>query len=307
MRQDRPSLVAIFVLLSILMLSACAAKHEQSDMTDESSLLVQQEAEEEKSAVRSDMQESSAQLVETESEEEKEKDEEEEEEDTPEIAALKDSIRSVEVGDTFFLGTCEQDNDLENGFESIEWVMLYKTEGEAFVISKKALEYMPFAAWYTQVEEFNNISQTLLRYDEFNSYFTWEEGFERNPPRIWLRDVVYEQGFSETEKAIVKTSFIQTAIRYNQIVTTKEHLYVPELEEVKLYLQTPELLQAEMTEYVKEKAIRVEGDYVSWSVRNMGVSEGYSMQVLASGEVSESGIACVSNNGVRPVMWLDIS
>lgn len=304
MRQDRPSLVAIFVLLSILMLSACAAKHEQSDMTDESSLLVQQEAEEEESAVRSDMQESSAQLVETESEEEKEK---EEEEDTPEIAALKDSIQSVEVGDTFFLGTCEQDNDLENGFESIEWVMLYKTEEEAFVISKKALEYMPFAAWYTQVEEFNNISQTLLRYDEFNSYFTWEEGYERNPPRIWLRDVVYEQGFSETEKAIVKTSFIQTAIRYNQIVTTREHLYVPELEEVKSYLQTPELLQAEMTEYVKEKAIQVEGDYVSWSVRNMGVSEGYSMQVLASGEVSEPGIACVSNNGVRPVMWLDIS
>ena len=311
--------VGTIVLSCLLILCACDTKEESSENENESRVVVQKE-ESQKIEEAGAEAESKVQKVESENSESigigdreenvvteiEDEDWEEESEDSPEVAALKESIQNVKVGQTFFLGSCEQDNDPENGFEAIEWILLYKTEEEAFVISKKALEYMPFAAWYSKVTEFNSISQTLLEYEEFNSYFTWEEDFERNPPRIWLRDVVYEQGFSETEKAIVKTSFIQTAIRYNQIVTTREHLYVPGLEEVQLYLNTQDLLQAEMTDYVKAKAMGVEGDYVNWSVRSMGISEGYSMQVLASGEVYEPGVACATHNGVRPVMWLTI-
>ena len=58
------------------------------------------------------------------------------EEVSSEVAALKEEIRNKEVGETFFFGMTEQDNDIENGAEPIEWIILEKKEDNAFVISK---------------------------------------------------------------------------------------------------------------------------------------------------------------------------
>ena len=312
MKHGRTSVIIVFLLSFLLMLSACANNVQQMDSNIESSVGNLQEAEIEEASESEIEEDITSQLViETETAESSEaaiESFEEETEDTPEVAALKESVRNVEIGETFFLGAVEQDNDLENGSEAIEWIMLHKTEKEAFVISKKVLDYMPFAAWYSKVTQWDDIHQTLDVYEDFNSSFTWEENYEHNPPRTWLRDTVYEQGFSEDEKRIVKTSINYTTIQpFDQIVTTRDHLYIPELEEIEVYLVGSNWMQAEMTEYVKSKAIWVEGDYINWSVRNQGATEGYSMQVLASGEISKPGLACQANNGVRPVMWLDIS
>ncbi len=46
----------------------------------------------------------------------------------------------VEVGDVIYFGSYEQDNNLSNGKEEIEWIVLAKENRKALLISKYALD-----------------------------------------------------------------------------------------------------------------------------------------------------------------------
>ncbi|MBP3426645.1 MAG: hypothetical protein J6M47_00090 [Clostridia bacterium] len=80
-----------------------------------------------------------------------------------------------QVGEFYLLGSYEQDNNLENGAEPIEWRVL-KIEGdEALIISKYALDARP----YNDTVTYSNWSKCTLRTwlnEEFlNTAFTAEE------------------------------------------------------------------------------------------------------------------------------------
>lgn len=45
----------------------------------------------------------------------------------------------AKVGDTVRFGSYEQDNDVSNGTEAIEWFVLDKQDGKFLLLSKKAL------------------------------------------------------------------------------------------------------------------------------------------------------------------------
>lgn len=89
------------------------------------------------------------------------------------------------IGDEFTFGTYEQDNDLENGAEDIEWIVLKKTDKDTYLcISKYVLDAQPF---HNKSEDglddagmiCNNwgISsiRTWLNNDFFNTAFTSED------------------------------------------------------------------------------------------------------------------------------------
>ena len=54
-----------------------------------------------------------------------------------------------------------------------------------------------------------------------------------------------------------------------------------------------------------EKSRKEVGEYCSWSLRTEGEWYKYSKQINEKGEFSE--MYCFAENGVRPVMGLDIS
>ena len=76
-------------------------------------------------------------------------------------------------------------------------------------------------------------------------------------------------------------------------------------EEVEIYMPEIQLRQANMTPYVAGKNEKDVGEYSSWSLRTEGPTSKYSTQVLESGEFGAT--YTFTPNGVRPVMWLDIS
>ena len=49
-------------------------------------------------------------------------------------------LKSAEPGDTFEFGKYEQDNDLSNGKERIEWIILEKEDNRILAISKYVLD-----------------------------------------------------------------------------------------------------------------------------------------------------------------------
>lgn len=53
-------------------------------------------------------------------------------------------ILSANVGDSVYFGSYEQDGDLANGSETIGWTALKSENGKILVVSKAALECMPY-------------------------------------------------------------------------------------------------------------------------------------------------------------------
>lgn len=219
--------------------------------------------------------------------------------ESDEVVILKEKIRNTEIGDTFPLGAVEQDNDLENGAESIEWIVLEKTEDKAFVISKKIIEYLTFSKYDTLV------GQDGIEYLAPQNYFTWR--LDRNQQRAWLVNDLYENGFSESEKAVIlltsnKTPGYKDYIDYQ---LSDDYIYIPSKEDIEQYMPYAELRQAEITEYVADKSQKEVGEFCSWSLRTEGEWYKYSNQINEKGDIGE--MYCFAENGVRPVMWLDIS
>lgn len=99
----------------------------------------------------------------------------------------KDSydFSKVKKGDVIKFGAYEQDGNFSNGKEPIEWVVLEKTKKDVFVVSKYALDCLPYNKKYKSV--------------------TWEDCTLRK----WLNDKFYANAFNKTEKGMIKTTTVE--------------------------------------------------------------------------------------------------
>ena len=52
-----------------------------------------------------------------------------------------EAIKTVTMGDEFFFGAYEQDNNSKNGKEPLEWITLYNVNGYIYAVSKYCLDY----------------------------------------------------------------------------------------------------------------------------------------------------------------------
>lgn len=89
------------------------------------------------------------------------------------------SLLVAGIGDTVKLGRYEQDNDLSNGAEEIEWLVLDNQDNQLFLISKYCLDVKPF--------------------QEEGSNLTWTE----SSLRTWLNQEFYQTAFSEEDKKLI--------------------------------------------------------------------------------------------------------
>ncbi len=96
---------------------------------------------------------------------------------TPGLADLK-------PGDIFLYGVYEQDNDLSNGKEPIEWVVLSNENGELFATTKYLIEGMPYNEEYVKA--------------------TWETCTLRE----WLNGDFLNESFNDEERNRIKTKYL---------------------------------------------------------------------------------------------------
>ena len=94
-------------------------------------------------------------------------------------------IWSTSNGDIITFGSYEQDNELSNGKEPIEWIVLSNDGEKLLLLSKYALDCQPY-----------NTEQTEI---------TWENC----TLRVWLNSDFYNRAFSDTEKAVILKSYIE--------------------------------------------------------------------------------------------------
>ncbi len=241
---------------------------------------------------------------------------------------IKDShkkLSDVNKGDTIIFGSYEQDNNLRNGEEDIEWSVLDVNDGKALIISKYVLD---------------RIQYSRICDDDWS--------WERCGLRKWLNYSFYRNAFSDAQKTYIKETLLDNS-KYEDgekwymesEINTLDYVFCLSLSDILKYYNfsfrdeewdarySHELLTAS-TLYAESKGLlthRFDDNDRNWLVEN-----GYPLSVIDGNNyaswwlrasshekyecvVSEWG--CVGPNevdfarssvpvGVRPAMWITI-
>ncbi len=105
---------------------------------------------------------------------------------TIEIEDKTKDFANAKTGDYIVFGEYEQDNNLKNGKEPIEWLVLSNNRTSLFVVSRYALDCMP--------------------YNEVMEPVTWETCSVRE----WLNGEFYNTAFSDSDKELILTTTVET-------------------------------------------------------------------------------------------------
>ena len=200
-------------------------------------------------------------------------------------------ISEAEVGEVVILGEYEQDNDIDNGKEEIEWLVLAKEEDKALLISKYVLDNTPF--------------------NEYEVRITWETCTARK----FLNNSFYKNAFNNKTRDFILTTTVEPAdnAKYgfsggNQ---TSDKLFLLSLEEARLYFDVNEERVARATKYAAAKGTYNNGDAGCWWwLRTPSSGTGSSaVCVYYHGEVDYDKGSGVHDDkcGVRPAMWVSIN
>ena len=218
------------------------------------------------------------------------------------------NFASAKKGDTIKFGTFEQDYPID-GKDPIEWIVLDKTQNGLFVVSKYALDVLP---WDKRGG---------------NSWGT-------SSLRAWLNDKFYEVAFNETEKKMIKET---------QVVNTEKNpiygTYYRDTEEKIFLLSLKEVTKTEYgydtntyaydvsrrcipTKYAIAQGSTYDKDDVQtskekktcwWWLRSAGndTSGGYfadhAVTVQYGGSIYLTGESTYEYGmGVRPAMWIKL-
>jgi hypothetical protein len=215
---------------------------------------------------------------------------------TNELASIKSTVA---VGNIIEFGAYEQDNDMSNGKEPIEWLVLERDGNKILVISKYALDAQP----YNDNDEFDT---------------TWE----RCTLRTWMNGTFFKEAFNIAERKMIQTTLV-TADKYPKYDTdpgndTNDKIFLLSRDEVDNKYFTFTLYgerKCVPTAYAKARftwtyafdAYTEDGETTChWWLRSPGKDQFRAAKVGIHGDTDNVGDFVLSGACVRPAMWIDL-
>ena len=196
-------------------------------------------------------------------------------------------IELTTIGNTLTFGSYEQDNDLENGKEPIEWIVLDVQDGRSLLISRYALDYLD------------------IRYGHVNWY--------QSDMRTWLNDTFVHEAFREEELTRILTATVTAdqdpEINTKQGYDTNDRVFLLSSMEAERYFVSNQERQCEATQYAF-----AQGAYrhpklgtCKWYLRTMGNEESCAADILDDGSINRRGVRSeFSDDAVRPALWINL-
>lgn len=203
----------------------------------------------------------------------------------------KESLRNSNVGEYVVFGAYEQDGDILNGKEDIEWLVLEKEEGRILVLSKYALDCQQY---HTNKEN-----------------VTWETCTLRK----WLNDDFVNSAFSGIEKSMIPTVMVSadknSEYDTNPGNTTQDKVFLLSMEEANEYFSLGKKMVCTPTEYAKGQGVYCDAfqEFLcGWWLRSSGgtqenASYAYGVEGVHTYGLNVDYDAC----GVRPALWIDLN
>ncbi len=205
-------------------------------------------------------------------------------------------------------GAYEQDGDLSNGAEPIEWLVISDEGNTLILLSKNILDCRPFGKDFKPVN--------------------WDESLVRE----WLNNDFYNAAFNESEKSIITDYATTPAEPSLEKAAVLDKVFLLSYDEAKTLLGGKDDNAAEerispVTEYAKSLGvwtIDAEGyelfgfkeDEIpdsmigcgNWWLRSNGKNEKFAMNVGASGNIRTVGHEVASRQeGIRPAIQISLS
>lgn len=199
-------------------------------------------------------------------------------------AALSEqsAVNSASVGEVVYFGSFEQDNDPDNGAESLAWVVLEKDEDKMLLLCRDAIETLPY-----------------------NSEFAATD-WESSTLRKWLNEDFFAAAFSEADAARLLPMIDSSAANADD--GSKVFLLSAE-EAGRVLAQHPDFAPAVPSEAAQAKGagLRKNGS-VCWWLRDNGFAPSYAAYAGSDGSVNTTGVFCgMRQFCVRPAIWLRLT
>lgn len=211
-------------------------------------------------------------------------------------------LSSAQVGDLITIGRYEQDNDLDNGPEAIQWRVLDKKDGKLLVISDKALDYISYSYEWEQVEK-----------------SVWATSCSRG----WLNNYFMQTAFTPAEQARISLSDIHTdpspGFDNDPGPDTQDYVFLLSAQETEQYFPTAESRRVLLSDYVHPhnkirinrqgwgtNATRIHGDWGLRSPNKYGTFAyilDYQTIYWTAGDIWYDGGGFEGD--VRPAMWIE--
>ena len=211
-------------------------------------------------------------------------------------------LSSAQVGDLITIGRYEQDNDLDNGPEAIQWRVLDKKDGKLLVISDKALDYISYSYEWDQVEK-----------------SVWATSCSRG----WLNNYFMQTAFAPAEQARISLSDIHTdpspGFDNDPGPDTQDYVFLLSAQETEQYFPTAESRRVLLSDYVHPhnkirinrqgwgtNATRIHGDWGLRSPNKYGTFAyilDYQTIYWTAGDIWYDGGGFEGD--VRPAMWIE--
>ena len=189
-----------------------------------------------------------------------------------------DPLAALEVGDTFFLGTFEQDNKDGNGAEDIEWIVLEKTDDRMLVVSRYLLD--------------------CRRYHSRNENVSWSTC----SLRTWLNETFCRNAFTASEQERILTFSDPDSV-------AEDKVFLLSLEQVEQYFPTKSSRICWATKYAVSQNAYVNSSTGGswWLLRTAGVDDQHVVSINSDGTIDRTGGKVADNRGtVRPALWIRI-
>ena len=210
----------------------------------------------------------------------------------------------TKVGDTITFGSYEQDGIMINGPEDIEWIVLSKSKTQMLVVSKYALDCLPYNT-------------------------EWKDtSWEKCTLRKWLNKIFYKTAFTIAERKMIKNTKIKNSGNPLSGASggkdTNDRIFLLSLSDIanteygfnsdldnndikRSCVPTTYAIEANGA-YVSDNYKMEEGDYFcTWWLRSPGLDAGYAAFVRISGRVSNDGsYVSIENIAVRPALYINL-
>lgn len=191
--------------------------------------------------------------------------------------------QTFEVGSYVSFGAIEQDNDLSNGIEDIEWLVLAKEDNRVLVISRYGL--FP------------------VSYNNKRTDVTWESCTLRQ----WLNSNFLNEAFLVQEQEQIPTVTVVAQAREGK--DTQDKVFLLNVTEAEQYLSSY-ALSCQATEYAEANGTRVSDSNgnCEWWLRTPGKEEkDLAVYVTDMGGIMRiGGMVHIIEFAVRPAMWITI-
>ena len=195
----------------------------------------------------------------------------------------QDVQMNAQVGGYIFFGSYEQDGNLSNGAEDIEWLVLDIQGGKALVISKYVLD----------AQMYNGSTESI----------TWETCALRG----WLNNDFLNGAFTNGEKSLIFETTVSADKNPNYVTLpgnpTRDKIFLLSITEAERYFSSDSNRAADCT-----RSSIAQGCTGAWWLRSPGGERQRASSISIQGGVAKYGNLVGSGAlGVRPAMWIDLN